>query len=459
MVIQLDSPTFWKKYSFAAVQVVATNGPYVASSAHIVKPGARSLTLRINKASLLRPQPLVLTKSPVKHLATVEAILYLYDKSGRLCIKVAKVTTFEYFLAKTRNPLEAGKQAYEHPDALLRLNRLEFTLPMFSNCVYIDKALAKIVQEIKKTHQIRIEDNPGYYLIPSDVKFELIYSNLYEQRYNPPQQWTQRIVPSRAAPDAWYMFATRYSYGLLFPADKYSVGEALSIALDNWYHQYSRTATKTGGQEVAIGLGTMTQLVRSLLSSSSVYWENQLAPGSILKHFDAAPIAILHTYCDNCQDVVLTADMTFATGQVEYTNAGVSILGVITYPEPTLVSSIEASPCGGILIDGNMGEKVLYAPMNDVYVADGITLLYYVDKTVIDGKQYWEIIPVYYNTIIHYYDYDYSSMGCANFVSSETNDLFWELQQAENYLLDDMDLKSVTIYDNTLYADFSTDIL
>ena len=249
------------------------------------------------------------------------------------------------------------------------------------------------------------------------------------------------------------MFATRYSYGLLFPIDKYSLGDALATALTKWYCKH------TGGdREIAMGLITMDQLVRCLPTPRDVHWRSQLAPGTILEHFSTAPIAVLNTYCDNCPTEILVADITFVTGLVQYDTEGISLLGVIMYPEPVLVNKLVASPCGGIVVDNRRREKILYAPMNDTYATDGAIVLYYVNKTFLDGKGYWEIIPIYASITIHYYDYDYASMQCASFALNELNTMLREAQRAQSYLLGGLVSDNTTLSERLLYADFTISI-
>jgi len=454
VVVELEPQTFWGKYSFGAVQVIATNGPYTVSKTYYIRPWARLVAIRINKASLLQ-KPRYIGNSQ-RNLAAVQVLLYLYDKRGRLCIRAARLTTFEYFLGKTGNPLKAGRLAYKHPDALLRTRTIHFPFSSFSPCIYIGKELAKIAKTIKATHRVKVlqPSSRQLRLLGKDAELELLYPQLYEQRRSPPQQWLRSIVPREVASDAWYMFATRYSYGLLFPADKYSLGDALATALTKWYCKHA----ERGDQEIAMGLITMDQLVKCLQIPRTVHWRSQLAPGTILKRLNIAPIAVLDTYCDNCPTEILIIGTAFATGLIQYTTEGISLLGVIMYPEPVLVNKLVASPCAGVVIDNRRREMILYAPMNDTYATDGAIVLYYVNKTFLGGKEYWEIIPIYAGTIIHYYDYNYASMNCANFALDEPNTMLYKAQRAQNYLLGGLVSRNTTLYKRLLYADFTISI-
>ena len=53
VVVELEPQTFWEKYSFGAVQVIATNGPYAVSKTYYIQPWARLVAIRISKSSLL----------------------------------------------------------------------------------------------------------------------------------------------------------------------------------------------------------------------------------------------------------------------------------------------------------------------------------------------------------------------------------------------------------------------
>ena len=201
----------------------------------------------------------------------------------------------------------------------------------------------------------------------------------------------------------------------------------------------------------------MDQLVKCLPTPRDVHWRSQLAPGTILKRLNTAPIAVLETYCDNCPTEILVAGMAFATGLIQYTTEGISLLGVIMYPEPVLTNKLVGHGCS-ILVDNRMRETILYAPMNDTYATDGAIVLYYVNKTFLDGKEYWEIIPIYAGTTIHYYDYNYASMRCANFALDEPNTMLYEAQQAQSYLLRGLISRNTTLYQRLLYADFAITI-
>lgn len=386
-------------------------------------------------------------------LGSIHVNLYLYNKRGRLCISTATITTYDYYRLKGLSPIEAAEKARKHPLAVLRAGEVTIIPSMFSRCFYIDNALAQIAKKLIKRVPIIKEptqiSDPGATSLPSDVLLDLVYPDLYSKRYQPPDKWLTHVVPSTLAREAWYRFATRYSYGLLFPKNHYSISDALEIAMQQWYG-VPGTGSEAQGSTVVIGVASMDELVHVL---SNAHWNNQLAPGSILASFSEAPILMVNALCSTCNENTIGISLGFATSNSHYTTEGIVLFGVVTIPEPNMIQKLHMKP-GGAYLGPVAQVGYIEAPMKDIYEADGIAVVYYVFERDINGEKYWEIMPLFRDVIIHYYDYDFSAMSSGN-MDSDTWD--YALWNAFNYIVGGSSFDEVEVLDKTIYDEFRND--
>lgn len=87
-----------------------------------------------------------------------------------------------------------------------------------------------------------------------------------------------------------------------------------------------------------------------------------------------------------------------------------SILGVIVWPHSSTDISLVSEGATATLKPGYDVEAI-YAPMDDVYEADGMLVLLYFAPVNYKGNDYWFIVPVFTPVVIHHYRFDYTKLA------------------------------------------------
>lgn len=384
---------------FAEAIATTPNGHHVISATFLdlSRPNARAF-IRLPTAELLGQG------WPQGGLAAVHVNLYLYDTRGHLCLKAATIDTLTY-LEHRMPPEKAAEEALRHPGAVLEAGEIEFKPQTFTPCIDLTEALKTIVE--KQLERTEAHGKPQLapaeqYMLPGT---RLLLINDLTKIRNPPASWKAHIQPQYYAKDAWDVFTYHYSFAVLVPK-YYSLSAALYDA-SLWYRLATNTKTAPSGK-AAYGLTTMDNFVKALFYfEEPVSWSNMLRPGTVLKHFDEAPIVILNTSCRNCYSSHSDVIAWFANSRYVSTKYGISILGVIVWPHATNVLKISGGAVRGLL-DADHDLEALVAPMDDVYEADGMLVLLYVGNYSDSRGDYWMIVPVVSPVVLHYYRFNYA---------------------------------------------------
>jgi len=375
--------------------------------------GAATVSLRLPVSRLLQA-----LRPGSGGLAAVHVNLYLYTQDGGLCISAATIDTLHYTYRLMGANEKAVRSALQHPDAVLMAGLLTFSRGLFTPCVPLSKVLARFVaprlREILRHPKIRAPSSSVLGFVAGE-RLLLVNPALLDAANKPPESWLEHVTPSGYAKMVWHVFASRYSYAVLVPK-WHSLDTALWAAA-SWY--LLSPPKKAPNGKAAYGLMPMNSFITSLYSiygyEPSLHWRNHLKPGTILRHFDKAPIVVLNTTCPTCPYYSyerMEVLASFATAEWISIKYGVSILGVIVLPHSTDSMELQSQPARGMLIPGGDVEAI-YAPMDDVYESDGMLVVLYVGSYRDNGIDYWMIVPVFSPVVLHYYRFDYKKLGGA----------------------------------------------
>ncbi len=374
-------------------------------------------------------------------LAVVHVNLYLYDREGHLCLSAATLDTLNYLYSRISDPDKAYQEALQHPDAVLHAGHIAFTKNMFTPCLDLSKPLQALLGEKLEKTLATAEPRPApaWEGLPPGTRLVLVYPGLYNARDKPPKSWLSRITPQSYAKPVWRIFAYHYSHALLVPG-YYSLSEALRGAA-YWYRLVEGTRKAPSGGAV-YGLVPMNLLINALYSFSvPLRWRNHYAPGTVLKHFDKAPIVLLNTTCPTCPYYSydrMRVQAVFSSAKRVSVDYGLSILGIIVWPHSSTSISIVNEGATATLKPGYDIEAI-YAPMDDVYDADGMLVVLYFSKAKYNGSDYWFIVPVFTPIIIHHYRFDYTRLAGENVQPGD------EIYNALNYMTHQYDVATGAI--------------
>ena len=440
--LRVTVPLGWaraKGYVAGFVQVVATSPKGYAVKTEYIDLGSTK-TIDIDL-----PVKQAWTQSSLKpgsgELAVVHVNLYLYDREGHLCLSAATLDTLNYLCSRISDPDKAYQEALRHPDAVLHAGHITFTRDMFTPCVDLSKPLQALLGERleKALTAAKPRPAPARGGLPPGTRLVLVYPGLYNARDKPPKSWLERITPQSYAKPVWRIFAYHYSYALLVPG-YYSLSEALRGAA-YWYRLVEGTRKAPNGNAV-YGLVPMNLLINALYAFSvPLHWRNHYAPGTVLKHFNKAPIVLLNTTCPTCPYYSydrMKVQAVFSSAKRVSVDYGLSILGVIVWPHSSTDISLVNEGATATLKPGNDIEAI-YAPMDDVYEADGMLVVLYFTKVRYNGDDYWFIVPVFSPIIMHYYRFDYTRLAGENVPPGD------EIYSALNYMTHQYDVATGAI--------------
>ncbi len=402
----------WKKgYVAGFVQViVSTPRAAVEKGLLVTSTDGSFATLRLPVAKLYDT-----LGSGTGDLAAVHVNLYLYDREGRLCVSAATLDTLGFVLLRGGGA-DAWKRAIKEPDILLKAGTIRIDRAMFTPCIRIDQVLAKTLRsEVREALGSNTRREIGLNMfLPLGSQTIIVNEELYNARDTPPNIWLQRLRPESTARQAWRLFATKFSQALLIPRNRVSFEEALVYAA-RWYglaHWKSR-----GDGSAVYGVVPVDDLIASLLGRvTPVAWRHTYPAGTVVKHFERAPLVRIKACCPTCSGTQYPIVSGFlAASSYISVNAGLSIMGVIVWPVSRSVLSIEGASVSLRLTKG-LDDWAIYAPMDDVYLYDGMLVLLLSGTTSVNSRQYWIFTPVVNTAPIHYYRFDLNRID-ANAVS------------------------------------------
>jgi hypothetical protein len=408
-VLAVEVPLDWawrKGYAAGFVQVIASSPRGVVERTAYVEPGRGGLAqLEIPVDGLLPGNKAGWRLGDYVGLAAVYVNLYLYDSKGRLCVSAATLDTLDYLYQQQGFRREAWEEAARRPWLLLAAGKVHVPAERFTPCMPLGEVVHRLAwpRVAEALHETRPRPLAADETLPPGSMTVMVNQRLFEDRDHPPEAWLEHVVPRSSAAIAWRMFAERYSRSLLIPRDEASLPDALLYAA-RWYHLVRGWRT-SGALDAVYGLVTMNDLLASLSGGLvSAGWADTYPRGSVLRHFAAAPLVEVRTACPTCssrEPPVVYASLGF--GNYASFQAGVSVMGVMLLSFSRTTRSVNTEPLHAYLTGD---DQAIYAPMDDVYVADGALVFLDVGTESIGGREYWVFTPVVAPLVLHYYRYD-----------------------------------------------------
>jgi len=395
-------------------------------------------------------------------LAVVHINLYLYDREGRLCLSAATLDTLHYLYRRMGATREAWNAAVHDPLQLLRARSLEMPRSLFTPCIPVGRVLDELLQPklreiLENAEPIPLERGPGLTYLPPGTRTLIINRELYNARNNPPKTWLERIRPAAIYPPSdayarqvWGIFANRYSKALLVPR-YYSLWTALRAAAE-WYHLVHWRTSRD--QSAVYGVTSMTNFINALkeYTPPTLFWRDTYPYGTVLRHFDRAPLLVVKASCPTCSKYKHPeVQATFTTGIYDSVKAGLSFLGVIVWPISRTNFYLNGESVTAALTK-ELDEEVIYAPMDDVYLHDGIIVLLYITKTRYNGQDYWMFLPLVDAVPIHYYRFNYNRMQPTDAITPEIrtalNYMLWQATPSGRFITPGKYTKYMRVYDD-----------
>jgi hypothetical protein len=310
-------PVGWlRSHGFVAgfVQVVATSpGGFVERGLFVdLGRAGQSVEIRLPVTRLLGSlEAGTHSTHGVVDLGVVHVNLYLYRGDGSLWLSGATLDSLDYLASRTGDPVRAAEEARRDPAAVFKAGTVTFSADSFTPPVPLGKAIGEIIGPwLQKAVKDAGHPLPPprsrkglqpYYTLPPGTRLLLIDPGLKHSADSPPSGWLERIQPREAARKAWEIFANHYSYAVLIPK-YYSLVDALHAAAE-WYRLVSGTRRAPSGS-AAYGIIDMDTFVNALLddydSMLIATWRNTMTPGTVIRHFDKAPIVFLNATCNTC---------------------------------------------------------------------------------------------------------------------------------------------------------------
>jgi hypothetical protein len=364
--------------------------------------------------------------------ATLHFTAYIVKDDGSKCIATFTYSTLDYYRDQTPIPGRAEKLAMANPLALLEAGRLTVKKGKMTDCMPFTTPLDKAAEGFKPTgirvkpaelapttttkldHRdptslgVGIESiNPPPPSTPScPLSFaEVVFPNLYNQRYSPPDPWLDRVIldpccegdRQKIVGDLWYQFATLLSIAYYYP----SWCSSSSVLYSTAY--YTRLPE---------GVHTMENVVYRMAeitgwSSAVKGWQNEYFPGDTFKLYDRAPVARIemHYYGQQYPNKPIYI-LRYEIEKINVEYIGVALKGVpiISYARNhtyDIKLGTYVEPKSDVI------EGFIYAPLYAIYEFDGLIVEYYIGKTIVDGTEYWKVVPLFYYAPIYTLDYDY----------------------------------------------------
>jgi hypothetical protein len=359
----------------------------------------------------------------VTYEASLQIVYYLVDNKGHTYIASYNLGTQSYYTKiKHLSTTEAHQRAIKNPLALLDARKI--TIKEKIRLINMTKAINSLVKTPKNDiGQTPRKISPQ----PVGIKPEQLYpvsvgscplltttiynQELYNNRYNPPQEWLSQIelvsssVPKKqVVKELWELFAELFSKQYYYPG--YCSPEQVTSAI-------SSTMLDLGP-----GIHFMDKLIARLAEYTGWYsvvagWQDHYPPGSIVKHYDKAPImrvTLSSTSIPLPHNIQLVMDV--AAYEQHETKIGISIGGIIflgydnVVNKPSDLSPISIAPDG---VEGN-GVAYIFAPADIAYMGDAIAIVYHIDKTYLDGQEVWRVTPTFRFVPDYIIQYDYQHM-------------------------------------------------
>lgn len=432
-----------------------------------------------------------LSKMGVIEYATLYFTAYIVRDDGSICIATYKYSTLDYYRDKTGSHSKALQLARQNPLALLEAGRLVVKREKMSDCTPVNIPLDKAANGLSPTG-IRIQPSelqpltaklggqealprgdgvdsinpPPPVQPPCPLRFaEVYFPGLYNQRYDPPQLWLDRVLldPSlywreedrqRVIGDLWKAYASKFSLAYFFPS--YCTAQEAVISA-GFYTDFPE------------GVHTMDHVIITLAYDTGytqgVYgWADEYSEGTQILVYDKAPIARITMLYNGWQspawpifvlefDVAKTADEVF----------GVTFMGkmILAHSDKYYYSWDEFTFVSANISWYSIG--FIYAPLKVKYDFDAVMVHYIAEKVTVNGVEYWRVVPLYYFSPFYTFMYDYNYMNeyhdnYANPTNpamlNKLHNAFVELTSIINYTDPYMDW--IRIYKGTIYPGTSS---
>ena len=432
-----------------------------------------------------------LSKMGIIEYAALYFTAYLVRDDGSICIATYKYSTLDYYRDKTGSHSRALQLARQNPLALLEAGRLVVKMEKMSDCTPVNIPLDKAANGLsptgiriqpseiqpltaKLTSQEALPRGDGVDSInppppaqpPCPLSFaEIYFPGLYNQRYNPPQLWLDRVLldPSlywreedrqRVIGDLWKAFASKFSLAYFFPS--YCTAQDAVIS----------AGVYTGFPE---GVHTMDHVIITLAYDTGytqgVYgWADEYSEGTEILVYDKAPIARI-TMLYNGQQLPPKPEFEVNFNVVKTGDEiiGVTFMGKIVFGRTDQYLEMWWSSTYVSAVNGWYSIGFIYAPLNVRYDFDAVMVHYVADKVVVNGIEYWRVVPLYYFSPFYtlVYDYNYISSYYDNYANPNNTAMLNELQNAYIELTSivnfpDPYMDWVRIYEGTIYPGTSS---
>ncbi len=376
--------------------------------------------------------------------ATLHFTAYIVKDDGSKCIATFTYSTLDYYRDQTPLPGKAERLARANPLALLEAGRLTVKKERMTDCMPFTTPLEKAAEGFTPTG-IRVKPaelaptttkldrwdptslgvgvesvNPPPPSTPScPLSFaEVVFPNLYNQRYSPPDPWLDRVAldpccegdRQKIVGDLWYQFATLLSMAYYYPS---------------WCSASSALYSTAYYTRLPEGVHTMENVVYRMAEITgwdSVVkgWQNEHFPGDTFKLYDKAPIARIEMHYYG-QQYPPTPEygihIIFVDLSAEY--VGVTLKGIPAFSHVRDHIDVKSNSTSVVPYLGDVSVGFIYAPLYAIYEFDGLIVEYHVGKTVVNGVEYWRVVPLFYYAPIYTFDYDYNVM---NNIAGNPND-------------------------------------
>ena len=415
-----------------------------------IRQGHNTVKFSIDTRTL-RQKYLEFVKRAGKHViyeASLQILYYLVDDKGHTYIASYNLGTQSYYTKiKHLSIAEAHKKAIKNPLALLEAEKI--TIKEKIKPINMTKVINNLVKApknpvVKQSPRGTSSQLPGIKpeLYPASaadcplLTTSIYNQELYNNRYNPPQEWLSQVeLVSSSAPkeqivrDLWELFAELFSKQYYYPG--YCSPEEVTSAI---------SSTMLG---LGPGVHSVDKLIMKLAEYTGWYsvvagWQDQYPPGSITKHYDAAPImhaSLTSTSSPLPSGIGLILDI-HVTEQHE-TRVGVALGNILFFgysnivdtsqdPKPLFMTPSGVSGCG-------IG--YIYAPADIVYIGDAVAVVYHVEKTYLNGQQVWRATPAFIFVPGYTIQYDFQQIDRIEVECSSTNPIVQEINQAYEDLL------------------------
>ena len=384
--------------------------------------------------------------------AGVYVFMWLIDDEGDSCIMTLEYNTFLYLVRKLKDPSRAWKEATRDPLLLLKLDEVvleEGNLARISKCINVEDNLDYIISAGRSTVNPEVgglnSKRAGiseFETIPIDSDYGAIEASaeseersctldhvevynqmLYNASDTPPDEWYDRVelvAGYESRRDAiigglWDTFVEILSAAYYFSSE---------CSVDSVVEAVSRY---TG---IYAGLYSMDELIRKLAeitgwSYTVRGWRDLYDYGTIVKHYDLAPLIAVELACasKDCYEFpggpTVIVDIDVAPGSYEAIGIGLFgklIMGRQVFAYNFTDEMLVMTP----MMDGKASYKgYLAAPLDVIYNYDSFVLLYDIDYVVVQGQRYWRVVPLF--AFIPYYsvEYSYNSIQLVRGVSSD----------------------------------------